>query len=185
VTSPVPWAELERREPALAALGRQRLGDPGVVLVGTIRADGTPRISPVEPLFWDGELWLSMALGTRKAMDLRRDPRVLVHNIVTDPQASVGEFKVRGVAVEVSDRGVEAGYADVVSRELGWTPEPGKFHLFRVGVQDVTVIRWDSATNDQFVARWPAGVEFVRRGTSATSMGDPEPHAELLAERAT
>lgn len=39
------WSELERRQPGLAGLGRWRLLEPGVVLVGTIRGDGTPRIS--------------------------------------------------------------------------------------------------------------------------------------------
>ncbi len=52
------WDQMSREQPRFAALGVQRLGDPGVVLVGTIRADGTPRISPVEPLFWNGDLWL-------------------------------------------------------------------------------------------------------------------------------
>jgi hypothetical protein len=54
------WSELERRQPGLADLGRQRLRDPGVVLVATIRRDGTPRLSPVEPFVMDGDLWLSM-----------------------------------------------------------------------------------------------------------------------------
>jgi len=35
----VDWSELERRQPALAGLGRRRLLDPGVVLVATIRAE--------------------------------------------------------------------------------------------------------------------------------------------------
>jgi hypothetical protein len=56
----VRWGELEDAEPKLAALGAERLISPGVVLVGTIRRDGTPRISPVEPLLWEGDLWLSM-----------------------------------------------------------------------------------------------------------------------------
>ena len=54
----VDWSELERRQPALVGLGRRRLLDPGVVLVATIRADGTPRVSPVEPFVLDGALWL-------------------------------------------------------------------------------------------------------------------------------
>ena len=41
------WTAEPTRGPAL---GRERLIDPGAVLVGTIRRDGTPRISPVEPL---------------------------------------------------------------------------------------------------------------------------------------
>ena len=47
-------------QPTLAELGQRRLRDPAVVLVATIRVDGSPRLSPVEPLFWNGEPWLSM-----------------------------------------------------------------------------------------------------------------------------
>ena len=36
------WSELERRQPRLADLGRQRLLDPGVVLVATIPRDARP-----------------------------------------------------------------------------------------------------------------------------------------------
>jgi hypothetical protein len=49
-----------------------------------------------------------------------------------------------------------------------------------VDVEDITFIHWDDATNDQFVTRWPEGLEFVRRGTSATSQGPPEPISDLL-----
>jgi hypothetical protein len=41
-------------------------------------------------------------------------------------------------------------------------------------IQDVTFIRYDDATGDQHVAMWPAR-EFIRPGTSATSVGEPEP----------
>jgi hypothetical protein len=145
--------------------------------------NGSPRLSPVEPLFWDGELWLSMGLGTRKAMDLHRDARILVHSIVTDREGSSGEFKLRGSAVEEEDVTTQRAYAEVVEAELGWRPDPGQFHLFRVRVGDVTFIRWDPATNDQFVTRWPAGIEFVRRGISATSLGDPQPYSGFLRHR--
>jgi hypothetical protein len=156
------------------------LGEPGVVLVATIRTDGTPRLSPVEPLFWNGDLWLSMGLGTRKALDLARDDRLLVHSIVTARDGRSGEYKVRGRAIDEDDLELQQRYADVVAAEIGWEPEPGRFHLFRVDVVDITFIRWDDATNDQYVTRWPEGGEFVRRGTSATSVGDPEPRHELL-----
>lgn len=157
------------------------LGDPGVVLVVTVRADGAPRLSPVEPLFWNGELWLSMGFGTLKARDLGRDARILVHSIVTNRNGTSGEYKLRGMAIEEPDTRVHEQYAYVVADQLGLEPQPGKFHLFRVDIADVTFIRWDDATNDQYVTRWPEGGEFVRRGTSATSVGDPEPRHDLLA----
>jgi hypothetical protein len=50
------WSELERRQPGLARVGRRRLLEPGVVSVATIRGDGTPRVSPVEPFLLDGAL---------------------------------------------------------------------------------------------------------------------------------
>jgi hypothetical protein len=66
---------------------------------------------------------------------------------------------------------------------LGWNPEPGRFHLFVVGVESVTFIRYDEPTGDQHVAMWPPGREFIRRATSATSVGDPQPVREVLAGR--
>ena len=174
------WDQLSRAQPKLAALGEQRLGEPGVVLVGTIRADGTPRISPVEPLLWNGDLWLSMLWGSRKASDLLRDSRVLVHSVVTSRDGGAGEFKVRGRAVAAQDPDVQERYALTVRAQLGWSPTPGRFHLFWIDVADITFIRYESATGDQFVTRWPDGGEYVRRGDSATSLGAPEEYSALL-----
>jgi hypothetical protein len=176
----VEWDAFATEQRALSALGRRLFSGPGVVLVATIRRDGTPRVSPVEPLFWRGGLWLSMGLGTRKARDLESDPRVLVHNIVVDREGTGGEYKVRGRARSEPDPAVHRAYADEVGRVLGWQPEPGRFHLFDVDIDDVTYIRWDPATNDQYVSRWPARTDQVRRGTSATSLGPAEPFVGLI-----
>ena len=173
------WAELESGQPRLAEVGRRRLLGPGVVLVGTIRRDGTPRISPVEPWVMDGDLWLSMMWRSMKAADLERDPRILVHSIVTGRDGGEGEFKVRGRAQVEHNPSVQRRYADEVAAALGWQPEPGQFHLFAVDIEDVTFIRYVDATGDQFVTRWP-GREFVRLGSGATMVGAPEPHQDLL-----
>jgi hypothetical protein len=55
------WSDLETRQPRLARRASERLVDPGVVLVVSIRSDGTPRLSPVEPFLLRGGLWLSIA----------------------------------------------------------------------------------------------------------------------------
>ena len=178
------WGEFELEQPKLAEIGRRRLGEPGVVLVATIRSDGSPRLSPIEPLFWDQDLWLSMLWGSRKAADLLRDPRILVHNTVRSREGTDGEYKVRGLAVPELDLGVQHRYADVVKAQIGWDPVPGEFHLFRVDIDDVTFIRYENP-GDQFVARWPAQNEFVRRATSATRVGDPEALDDLFADRGT
>jgi hypothetical protein len=174
------WCELAEQAPRLAELGRRRLEEPGVVLVGTIRRDGTPRISPVEPLLWSGDLWLSMLFKSRKAGDLIRDPRVLVHSIVTGRDGGLGEYKIRGWAVEAPPGPVRDGYAAEVRSRLGWEPTPGRFHLFSVDIQDVTFIRYEDASGDQYVTRWPLGREFVRRGDGGTALREPQPYQELL-----
>jgi hypothetical protein len=174
------WSEFDKAQPRLAALARQRLIEPGVVLVATIRRDGTPRLSPVEPYVLAGDLWLSMMWGSRKALDLQRDPRILVHSVVTGRDGAEGEVKVRGSARAEHDTAVQRRYADAVAADLGWSPEVGRFHLFAVDIGDVTVVRYDTASGDQYVACWPPGREYVRHATSATSVGDPEPRSELI-----
>lgn len=176
------WAEFENTQQGLAELGRRLLIEPGVVLVGTVRRDGTPRISPVEPFVLDGDLMLGMMWGSRKAADLLRDPRILVHGIVTGPADGEGEFKVRGTAHIEEDPAVQRRYAAAVSAKLGWLPEPGRFHLAVVDVKDIAFIRY-APSGDQHVVRWPPPREFVRRATSATSVGDPQPVREILVDR--
>lgn len=174
------WSDLEREQPRLAATGHRQLIAPGVLLVGTIRRDGTPRLSPVEPLLLDGDLWLSMMWQSAKARDLLRDSRILVHSVVTGREGTEGEFKVRGTARAQDDPAAQRRYADAVTASLDWSPVPGEFHLFAVDIDHVTFMRYDPATGDQFTAMWPPGREFVRRGTSATVVGAPEPLTDLI-----
>jgi len=173
----VRWEDLETTSARLAEIGRERLERPGVVLVGTIRSDGSPRISPVEPFFWRGELWLPLMWQSMKAKDLARDPRVLVHSIVTDREGKEGEFKVRGTVEAENDRPVREQFASAVGEALGWQPQEPLFHLYRVSVEDVTFIRYEDG--DQRVVRWPDRRHFVRRETLPTSVGEPEEQGDF------
>jgi len=175
------WSDIEHTQPRLARLAQQRLIGPGVVLVASIRRDGTPRLSPVEPYVLDGDLWLSMMWQSTKARDLLRDPRILVHSVITSRDGAEGEFKIRGTARAESDLAVQRRYADAVAASLGWNPLPGRFHLFAVDIAQVTFIAYDpGGSGDQHVAMWPPGQEFIRRATSPTSVGDPEPISEVI-----
>lgn len=174
------WSDIEEGQQGLARLGRQRMIEPGVVLVVTIRQDGTARVSPVEPLLMDGDLWLSMLWQSAKALDLLRDPRVLLHSIVTSRDGANGEFKIRGTARAEDDPAVHRRYADTVADNLGWSPQPGRFHLFAIDISHVTFISYDTDTGNQHVAMWPPGREFMRAATSPTSLADPVPIADLI-----
>ena len=85
------WTDIEAEQPRLAEIGREKLLAAGVALLGTIRRDDTPRLSPAEPILWDGDLCFAMGWHSGKVGDLERDPRILVHNIVTKRDGSDGE----------------------------------------------------------------------------------------------
>jgi pyridoxamine 5'-phosphate oxidase-like protein len=178
------WSEVELHQPGLARLGRERLLDPGVVLVVTIRRDGTPRLSPVEPFEMDGTLWLSMMWDSKKAADLHRDSCVLVHSVITSPDGGEGEFKIRGTARAEADAAVQGRYARAVAESLGWDPQVGRFHLFEVDIEHVTYIRYDPVSEYQHVAMWPPPREFIRKHDTATTLADAEPITEILASAA-
>jgi pyridoxamine 5'-phosphate oxidase-like protein len=130
----VRWNEFEDAVPDLARLGRDRLLGPGVTLVGTVRKDGSPRISPCEAFIVDGDLMLGMMWQSRKARDLERDPRVVVHSVVSDREGTEGDFKLYGRAVDVPEPERREAYADTLETVIDWRPTD-PFHLFAVDIE--------------------------------------------------
>jgi hypothetical protein len=126
---------------------------------------------------------IRLALRRRSDEVLDRDPRVLVHSVITSRDGGEGELKVRGLVRVWSDPQTQGRYAETAARSLGWRPEPGRFHLFSVDIAQVTFIRYDAETGDQHVALWPPAREFVRPGTTETSVGAPEPESGLLTKQ--
>ena len=135
------WCQFERLEPELARLGEERFDRTGLALVGTIRADGWPRISPVEPLITDGELYLGMTWRSRKALDLLRDSKCAVNSTVSDRHGTEGEgeLKVYGRAVDVTDPERRSRYEAALREKIGWSPAPGdEYHLFSVDIESAS-----------------------------------------------
>jgi hypothetical protein len=131
------WAEFAGKAPELAALGEARFRATGLVIVGTLRADGRPRITPVEPRFVDGELQLGMMWQSRKALDLLRDPRCAVHSATADKDGTEGDFKVYGTAEHVSDPARRERHCQVTEQEIGWRPDEEEFHVFSIDLEEV------------------------------------------------
>ena len=131
------WDEFKRDSPELAALGEERFERTGLVLIATLRKDGWPRVSPLEPLIAHGELYLGMMWRSRKALDLLRDPRCTVHSTVSNRDATEGEFKVYGRAVDVQDLAARQGYAEALYEKIGFKPEEPEYHLFSIDIDSV------------------------------------------------
>ena len=133
----VTWQQFAAQAPELAALGEAQFGRTGLALVGTLRRDGWPRISPVEPFIVDGQLYLGMMWRSRKALDLLCDPRCVVHSTVSNRDGTEGEFKVYGRAVEVTDLDERRRFGDAVYATISFRPEEPEFHCFTIAIESV------------------------------------------------
>lgn len=102
----VSWIDFIRQAPELAAFGEARFRS-GVAYLGTLRADGSPRIHPVTPIISE-QLFLFMEPTSPKGKDLQRDPRYTMHCSVADSSGGEGEFYIRGHAALSDDPGMRA-----------------------------------------------------------------------------
>ena len=133
------WSETEAVAPELAAAVRGRFEAHGMGLMATLRRDGSPRISGIEPLFALGELWLGMMPDSLKGADLRRDPRLALHSATEDKDVKEGDAKIAGRAVEVTAEGLRQEYLEALSAATGF--EPDDCQVFRVEVTGLSLVR--------------------------------------------
>ncbi len=164
------WKHFSVSEPELAGRARALLTSTTNGVLGTIRADGSPRLSGIDPFFADGELWIGSMPGARKGDDLKRDARVALHGIpwesrrIKDGAADPGDgdVKLTGRAVLLADAAEQAALMAWFKDERGLEP-PGEADLFRIEPEAVVVI---AVADDQLVVdRWSAtdGRTTVRR----------------------
>ncbi|MFI8254760.1 pyridoxamine 5'-phosphate oxidase family protein [Streptomyces filamentosus] len=161
------WTAFEAAEPALAALVRERFGRYVHHVLATLRKDGSPRLSGIEADFRDGDLWLGMMPNSRKALDLRRDPRCsLLANPGPGTDMDGGDVRISGRAVEVTDPAAVAAYAAVAGAPL-------PFHLFRMEPHEVVRTRVEG--EEILFTTWRPGrpARTLRRGN-----GDAPPRED-------
>jgi hypothetical protein len=148
----VRWQDFDRAAPELARDARGVLTKWRFVFLGTVRRDGTPRISPVEAHLVAGDLMLVMVGHSQKAKDVARDPRVTLQSPVVDPADPGVELKVRGRLVEVDDESREATAAAVFEAS-GWRPLPS-WRFVAVDLAAVALVAWEEGV--MALTRWSA-----------------------------
>lgn len=156
------WTSFVTEAPDMAALAERRFTASGLALLGTLRADGFPRISPLEPMvdgdllvLHDGYMVLGMMPGSAKALDLRRDPRMALHTATADKKLTEGDAKLWGHGIEVTDETVLQALADRHEALTGYKLEPGTFHMFLPDVLGVSTVRL--ADDALWVDTWKPG----------------------------
>lgn len=139
------WEGVVDAEPDFAERVRQRFAVRKHATMATIRRDGSPRISGTEVDFRDDGVWLGSMAGARKAMDLRRDPRVALHCPTedtpdADPGSWGGDAKIAGRAVEVANEESTDGS-----------------HRFRIDVEEVVLTRVAESRDHLVIESWHPG----------------------------
>jgi len=125
------WKEFTRGAPRIAAVfTRRHLATGNLCMLATLRSDGFPRISPMEPRVFEDQLWLVGMPGTTKFQDLSRDPRFCLHTATVDPQVKDGDAKLWAVAHDVQDRALHQRFAEALFEETGFDLRGREFDHF-------------------------------------------------------
>jgi hypothetical protein len=138
-------------------LESQRL-DSRYSVLGTLRADGSPRISGIVAGVSVGELLLTMKPRSAMAEDLRRDPRRSLHSGPSLRDVPPNDVKLNGRAVEISDASAIEWFTQVLPHE----PTSADIALFTLDITDAASIRLSEDRRRHLIDSWRAGEEGTR-----------------------
>jgi hypothetical protein len=141
----VTWKSFTQSAPRITAIFNRRYAATGkLCMLATIRSDGFPRISPMEPLVFEDQLLLFGMPGTVKFRDLDRDPRFCLHTATVDTWVSDGDVKLWGVVDDIADKHVHQRFAAWFFDESGMDFRGQEFdHLFAADVIGASAIESD------------------------------------------
>lgn len=129
------WDEFAKVCPKLGKITHQRLTKDQLVMLGTLRKDGSPRISPCEVDFATGHLFLGMMWRSPKALDLLRDPRIVVHSVTVNKDGTDGDVKLYGRAANIEDPELRGEFREAILARINWAPDEPEFHLFSLDIE--------------------------------------------------
>jgi hypothetical protein len=133
------WTEFVTACPDIATQARTRFEEDELVLLGTTRSDGSARISPCEVDFAVDRLFLGMMWRSKKALDLLRDPRIVVHSVPAGRMNPGGDVKLYGRVLDERDEDLREAFGRAVQERIDWRP-PEPYHLFSLDVERAAYI---------------------------------------------
>lgn len=129
----VEWDRFAEEAPRIAEVFIRRHAATGnLCMLATLRSDGYPRISPMEPRIFEGRLLLIGMPNTTKFRDLARDPRFSLHTATVDMYVGDGDAKLWGDARNVQDKDLHTRFADHLFEESGFDLRGQAFDPFYV-----------------------------------------------------
>lgn len=147
------WDTFATEAPVLAAMVHARfVGHPHHIL-GTIEKSGSPRLSGINLMWDEGVVWFGCMPGSRKVLDIHRDPRISIHSAPLSEELVGGDARISGCAHPLD-----------FSKILSWRPETPsggsffqieieKVHLVEVEGKELRVSMWDTENGLRIVNR--------------------------------
>ncbi len=127
----VSWADFAAGAPRISAVFARRHAATGkLCMLATLRADGSPRISPMEPRIFENRLWLIGMPDTTKFRDLARDPRFCLHTATVDTGVGDGDAKLWGVVRHDPDGDLHQRFAQDLFDDIGLDLRGAEFDHF-------------------------------------------------------
>lgn len=159
------WQEFAAVAPRIAEVFARRHAATGnLCMLGTLRPDGFPRISPMEPRLFEGQLWIGGMPGTAKFEDLLLDPRFCLHTATVDTEVKEGDAKVWGTVEDVQDAALHERFAEALFEETGFDLRGREFeHLFATHVTGASAVEVRAGHLDVTVWREGAPERVVRK----------------------
>lgn len=151
------WSQFTEEAPRIAELFLRRHRATGnLCMLGTLRAAGWPRISPIEPMVFEDMLVLAGMPDTRKFDDLARDPRFCLHTATVDTNVTEGDAKLFGTVTDLTDESVHARFAQKLFDDSGFDIRGQKFDHFYIA--DLTSASTVEVADDQLaITIWKPG----------------------------
>ncbi|HEX3592397.1 MAG TPA: pyridoxamine 5'-phosphate oxidase family protein [Pseudonocardiaceae bacterium] len=151
------WREFTEAAPAIATIFARRHAATGnLCLLATLRSDGFPRISPLEPRMFEGQLWLAGMPNTTKFRDLERDPRFCLHTATVDTHVADGDAKLWGTVSDVQNEALHQRFATDLYEQTGFDLRGEKFdHFYAADITSASSVEVGDGHMD--VTIWQAG----------------------------
>jgi nitroimidazol reductase NimA-like FMN-containing flavoprotein (pyridoxamine 5'-phosphate oxidase superfamily) len=136
------WKEFAEQAPKIAeTFVRRHTATGNLCMLATVRSDGFPRISPMEPRFFEDQLCLVGMPDTTKFADLARNPRFCLHTATVDTELSDGDAKLFGRAQDIQDKGMHRRFADALFAASGFDLRDREFdHFYVAGITGASSI---------------------------------------------
>lgn len=132
-TPTATWTEFAAEAPRISEVFTRRHAATGnLCLLATLRSDGYPRISPLEPGIFEGHLLLVGMPHTTKFKDLARDPRFCLHTATVDTHVKNGDVKLWGRARNLPDKALHQRFAENLFNLTGFDLRGQEFDEFFV-----------------------------------------------------